>query len=174
MFLKCPQYKFDFEKLKKETLEIVDKYPELSQIGMTHSAEAESDMDKLTDCIGSLYDYDTNTTKFSESDFPIFNEAFRNTTLHDLYNSLPNIGRFRIMVMNGPRCYSFHRDVSQRYHVAIETNPDCLFIFPSFSAQFFIPADGMVYKMDTRKKHTFVNGSRLRRIHLVFNELETV
>jgi hypothetical protein len=172
MIIQCPQYKFDFERLKRETIEIVDRYPELSQIGMTHSDKEMSELEKLTDCVGSMYDYDARNYKFTEADFPIFNEAYKNTSLYELYSSIPNLGRFRIMVMHGPKCYSIHRDVSQRYHVAIETNENCLFLFPGMNAQLHIPADGNLYKLDTRLKHTFVNGSRRRRIHLVFNEIE--
>jgi hypothetical protein len=168
---KLPEYNFDFEKIKADVFEIMKWHSSWPQIGLTHSGKDQTDMNKLLESVGSRRDYGTPTDKFKETDFTIFNEAYRNTSLYEMYQAIPGIGRFRIMVMEGPGCYTIHRDQTKRYHYVIETNPDCIFLFPSLKQQYHIPADGNLYLVDTRYKHTFVNGSRKRRIHLVLDDI---
>lgn len=167
---KLEEYKFDFDKIKEETISLVEKY-NLPQIGLTHSTKDLTEEEKILESTGSIMDRETKVRKFNETDFTVFNEKFRNTSLYEIYRSIPNIGRFRIMTMAGPKCYTIHNDITQRYHYVIETNKDCLFLFPSIRQQFHIPADGNLYKVDTRYRHTFVNGSWGRRIHLVLDDI---
>lgn len=167
---KLEEYKIDFERIKSDTLSIVERY-NIPQIGLTHATKSLNEEEKILESTGSIMDMETKLRKFEETDFIIFNEIFKNTSLFDLYSMLPNIGRFRIMTMMGPNCYTIHKDITQRYHFVIETNRDCLFLFPSLKQQHHIPADGNLYKIDTRYKHTFVNGSRGRRIHLVLDDI---
>jgi hypothetical protein len=91
-----------------------------------------------------------------------------------MYQSIPNVSRFRIMSMGGSTCYTFHHDPSMRYHYVIETNKDCLFLFPEDASMFHIPCDKNLYLVDTRKKHSFINGSRSRRIHLILNDISSL
>jgi hypothetical protein len=172
---KLPEYKFDFERIKKDTLTLIEEF-NLPQIGLTHSPKTlELSMEeKVLECTGSIFDYESKEFKFEERDFTIFNEAFKSTSLFEMYQSIPNIGRFRIMTMDGPKCYTIHGDLSMRYHYVIDTNPDCLFLFPKDASFYHIPCDGNLYIVDTRKKHTFVNGSRNRRIHLVLDDLSSL
>ena len=163
-------YIFDFEEIKRNVLSIIEEH-NLLQIGLTHSDKDLTEEEKIIDCVGSLYNYDTREFRNKETDFTQFNEKYKNTYLYEVYKNLPNIGRVRIMTMNGPSCYTIHRDLTKRYHYAIETNKDCLFLFPSKEQQFHIPCDRNMYLVDTRNKHTFVNGSRKRRIHLVLDDL---
>lgn len=167
---KLEEYKFDFEKIKSETISIVEKY-NLPQIGLTHSTKTLNEEEKILESVGSIMDRETKIRKFNETDFTVFNEAFKDTSLYDIYTSIPNIGRFRIMTMEGPKCYSIHKDLTKRYHFVIETNKDCLFLFPLLRQQYHIPADGNLYFVDTRYRHTFVNGSWGRRIHLVLDDI---
>jgi len=172
---KLPEYNFNFEEIKKDVLWILEKY-NLPQVGLTHSIKTitGSDEDRIRECTGSIIDYETNSYKFLETDFTEFNNDFKSTSLYEMYKSVPNIGRFRIMTMSGPKCYSIHRDLTKRYHYVIETNLDCLFLFPGIKQQIHIPRDGNLYLVDTRYKHTFVNGSKKRRIHLVMDDLSTL
>jgi hypothetical protein len=168
-------YKFDFERIKQDTLDIVAKY-NLPQIGLTHSLRTVNSpqIDKILECTGSIYNYDDRKFTVDEKDFRIFNEEFKSTSLYEMFTTIRSIGRFRIMTMDGPGCYTFHRDQSMRYHYVIDTNPDCLFLFPDQASYFHIPCDQNLYIVDTRKKHSFINGSRTRRIHLVLNDLITL
>lgn len=169
---KLPEYKFDFDRIKQDTLDILEKY-NLPQIGLTHSAKTLnlSQSDKILDAVGSMYDYDNRKFIADEKDFTIFNEEFKSTSLYEMYQAIPNVGRFRIMTMDSSKCYTFHKDLSMRYHYAIQTNLDCLFLFPHHRLFYHIPCDKNLYLVDTRKKHSFINGSRTRRIHLVLNDL---
>jgi len=172
---KISEYKFDFEKIKNDTLAILNEF-NLPQIGLTHSIKTlnASMEDKILECTGSIFDYDLDEFKFEERDFTLFNDIFKSTALYEMYQTIPNIGRFRIMTMDGPKCYTIHGDLSMRYHYVIETNPDCIFLFPQNESFYHIPCDQNLYLVDTRKKHTFINGSRSRRIHLVMDDLSTL
>ena len=167
-------YKFDYELVKRDVMRILEENNFLPQIGLTHSDRAKTDEEKILDSTGSIFNYEDRTYKFSEKDFSIFNEAYKNTYLYEIYKQIPNLGRFRIMSMDGPKCYTIHRDLSMRYHYVITTNANCLFLFPGVKSQFYIPADGNLYLLDTRYKHTFVNGSKEKRIHLVMDDLSTL
>jgi len=164
---------FDFERIKTDTLSILERYS-WPQIGLTHSIKEMTAEEKLLESVGSIKDPDTGKFKFAETDFVVFNEEFKGTALYEMYQSLENIGRFRIMTMMGPVCYTIHNDLTRRYHYVIETNPDCIFLFPGLRQQFHIPCDQHLYLVDTRFRHTFVNGSRQRRIHLVLDDLSTL
>jgi hypothetical protein len=164
------EYSFDYTRAKEATESIIMEYPSLQQIGLTHSMTASED-EKITQCTGSILDPITNKMRFEETDFTEFNERFKNTYIYEMYKALPNIGRVRIMIMDGPKCYSIHRDITTRFHYAIETNRDCFFLFPELGTQESVPRDGNLYLVDTRYRHTFINGSKKRRIHLVFDDL---
>lgn len=155
-------------------MKIVDQYPPILQINLTHSSKEMTQLEKLTEGWGSMYDVHTGTYKFQETDFTEFNSEFRDTSLYEMYQTIPSIGRFRIMVMQGPCAYTIHKDLSKRYHYVIETNPKCLFLFPDEEKMIHIPADGNLYLLNTLRSHTFLNGSRKRRIHLVMEDLSTL
>lgn len=169
-----PEYKFDFDQAKKDVLWILEKNEFMPQIGLTHSTRSKTEEEKLVESTGSIYDYQHGYFKFRETDFTQFNEAYKSTYLYEMWKQMKNIGRFRIMNLNGPKCYSIHKDLSMRYHFVIETNPNCLFLFPDQKEMFHIPADQNLYLLDTRLNHTFVNGSKQRRIHIVIDDLESL
>lgn len=169
--IKQLNYEFDFDKVRNDVMVILEEHNFIPQIGLTHSIKAKTFEEKILESTGSIFDFDSKEYKFKETDFTIFNEAYKGTYLYEMYRAVPNIGRFRIMTMTGPMCYTSHRDLSKRYHFVIETNPECLFLFPGIKQMHHIPMDGSLYLVDTRYKHTFVNGSRQRRIHLVMDDL---
>ncbi len=168
---KVDGYAFDFEAIKADVLSILDEYPGVPQIGLTHSANPVSDVDKIVESTGSIIDKVTGQRRFSETDFTEFNDKYKSTSLYEMYKAIPNIGRFRIMTMLGPKCYTLHKDLTMRYHFVIETNPDCLFLFPDQKEYIHVPADGNLYLLNTKKRHTFLNGSTQRRIHLVLDDI---
>ena len=74
--------------------------------------------------------------------------------------------RTRIMKLNPKTCYTVHRDKTPRVHLAIDTDPRCLFLLEDTA--FHIPADGSAYYIDTTKPHTALNGTLdFERIHIV-------
>lgn len=169
-----PEYSFDFDQIKKEVEIIYQENGCIPQIGLTHSEKDLTEEEKILESVGSIYDRETKTYKFKETDFTVFNERYKSFYLYEMYKSIPNLGRFRIMTMQGPKCYTIHQDLSMRYHYVLETNKNCLFLFPGLSEQFHIPCNGKLYIVDTRYAHTFVNGSNKVRTHLVLDDLSTL
>jgi hypothetical protein len=169
-----PEFKFDLAEATKDALWILEKNEFMPQIGLTHSTRELTEQEKLVESTGSIFDYESKTYRFKETDFTEFNEAYKSTYLYEMWKQMKNIGRFRIMNLNGPKCYSIHQDLSMRYHFVIETNPNCLFLFPDQKEMLHIPRDGALYILDTRLSHTFVNGSKKRRIHIVVDDLASL
>jgi hypothetical protein len=167
-------FNFDFDKAKADVLRILEEHNFIPQIGLTHSPKSKTLEEKILESTGSIFDFENREFRFKETDFNIFNDAYKNTYLYEMYKTVPNIGRFRIMTMDGPKCYTLHRDLTKRDHYVIETNPDCLFLFSGVNKIIHIPCDHNLYLVDTRHKHTFVNGSKKRRIHLVMDDLSTL
>jgi Aspartyl/Asparaginyl beta-hydroxylase len=166
------EFNFDIDEIAKDTLAILDKYNNPQQISLMHSDSVfKSDYHKVIESIGSERSGQTNYDTF----FTVFNDEFKDTSIYRMYqaiNSKMNICRLRIMTMVGPSCYWAHKDTYVRYHLAVNTNPDCLFLFTDLNYMEHIPRDGYVYATDTRHAHTFVNASRQRRVHLVFGSTD--
>ena len=75
--------------------------------------------------------------------------------------------RTRIMMAKEKGCYSVHRDYSPRLHLPLVTNIQCNFLLTDPLQMFHLPADGTTTWVDTRRLHTFMNGSTEKRLHLV-------
>ena len=60
--------------------------------------------------------------------------------------------------------------MTYKFHLPIITNPSNLFIFPEQRHRVImhLPADGTIYYVDTSESHTFINGSKTDRYHMVF------
>ena len=86
--------------------------------------------------------------------------VYTNAVLKDL-----GMYRSRVMIMKPKECYSYHVDPTPRIHIPLITNADCFFVIEDEVKR--IPADGNHYYVDTTRKHTFVNASFEKRIHIV-------
>ena len=97
-----------------------------------------------------------------EFTYPLFDIPYINSIIkeHNLY-------RVRLMNLKPKRCYTYHYDLTKRFHIPIETNDKCFFIVDKKVVQF--PADGNYYILDTTKNHTAINASKEDRIHLIGN-----
>ena len=100
-----------------------------------------------------------------QSEYTILNEAYEGTVFADIIRDVNGI-RSRIIYRNSCTTNSVHKDNSPRYHVALITNPNAYFIFPTLNEVIHIPADGCVYEVDTTILHTFVNCGT-DRTHLI-------
>ena len=58
------------------------------------------------------------------------------------------------MNLKPKKCYTYHYDLTKRFHIPIETNDKCFFIVDKKVIQF--PADGNYYILD---KDIFANGN---------------
>ena len=106
---------------------------------------------------GSITKYDLEEKDFKYS---IFDTLYTNSLLEEY-----NMVRTRIMTMPSKTCYSYHWDLSSRIHLPLITNDDCFFVIED--NVYRTPADGSIYRVDTTKKHTFVNASFDTRIHIM-------
>jgi hypothetical protein len=103
-----------------------------------------------------------------QSEYKILNEAYEGTVFADIIQDV-NGERARIMEMNPSTTYTVHRDNSPRYHLALITNPNAYFLFPTLNEIIHIPADGCLYEVDTTIPHSFVNCGP-DRTHLVISK----
>jgi hypothetical protein len=106
------------------------------------------------------------------TEFKYMNSIFKNTIWEETLKLLPiKISRARIMIMKPESLLVIHRDLEPRYHLALITDPACMFVDYDNKKTFHIPSDGYFYKVDTRQLHTFINPTHdVYRVHLVVNE----
>lgn len=103
-----------------------------------------------------------------QSEYTVLNEVYEGTVFADIIQDV-NGERARIMHMNSCTAYSVHKDQAPRYHLALITNPNAYFIFPTLNEIMHIPADGFLYEVDTTILHSFVNCGP-DRTHLVISK----
>ena len=123
----------------------------------------KSDYDPYTDGAGSF-----RGTDKTESDYNILNEIYGGTIFERVIWDLGGV-RSRLMTKKMHTTYSIHQDKAPRYHLALITNPNAYFIFPTLNEIMHIPADGYVYEVDTTLPHSFVNCGP-DRTHLVISK----
>jgi len=105
----------------------------------------------------------------SESQFNLINDLYENT-LFERIISEHNGFRSRLMTIKPKSVYSVHTDPASRYHIALDTNPNAYFVFPTHNEVFHIPRDGYVYRVNTKEPHTFINcDSDQSRTHFIWN-----
>lgn len=95
-------------------------------------------------------------------------DEFKGTYTHDVLLELQ--GKFRLgrvrYAIRGPRsCLSWHKDLGNRLHIPITTNPGCKMCIDR--EIFHMPADGRCYWTETSKFHNFFNGGKTQRIHFI-------
>jgi len=103
-----------------------------------------------------------------ELDYSMLNEIYEGTVFEDVIRDLTGV-RSRIMTKKMHTTYSVHFDPAPRYHLALITNPNAYFIFPTLNEIMHIPADGCLYEVDTTILHSFVNCGE-DRTHLVISK----
>lgn len=150
----------NFKQLKSEVLSIITKrgIPK-NQIMCQTLTEDEDDSNNG---IGRIDSLDVR----NEEEYTFIQKSLKGTYLESIILK-HRAFRTRILNLDPRRCYSVHRDPTPRIHIPIITNDECWMIWPEDSTcvQF---EEGGVYWADTRKTHTFINGSgTLKRIHLV-------
>jgi len=128
---------------------------------------SKSVVNPYTDGVGEHRDKKDRIIK-DQSEFTILNEIYEGTVFADMIEDV-NGERARIMHMNAYTTYSVHKDKSPRYHLALITNPNAYFIFPTLNEIFHIPEDGCLYEVDTTILHSFVNCGP-DRTHLVISK----
>ena len=128
---------------------------------------SKSVVNPYTDGSGEHRDKKDRVIKNS-SEFTILNEIYEGTVFANMIQDV-NGQRARIMHMNDYTAYSVHKDMTPRYHLALITNPNAYFIFPTLNEIVHIPDDGCLYEVDTTILHSFVNCGP-ERTHLVISK----
>ena len=73
--------------------------------------------------------YKKEYKKQKEREFTIVNPTFQGTIFEKICFDL-KAHRGRLMKLMSKTAYSIHRDRAPRVHIAIDTNPDSMFLFP--------------------------------------------
>jgi hypothetical protein len=111
------------------------------------------------------YEFYQKRFRKKQSDYKILNEIYEGTVFDDVIRDVDGI-RSRILVKKPYTSYAVHKDNSPRYHLALITNPNAYFIFPTLNEIIHIPDDGFLYEVDTTILHSFVNCGP-ERTHLI-------
>ena len=127
----------------------------------------KSDDDSYTDGATGAGEFRENATK-AALDYTMLNEIYEGTVFSDMIRDVNGV-RARILIRKKNTTYSVHQDKTPRYHLALITNPNAYFIFPTLNEIVHIPADGYVYEVDTTILHSFVNCGP-DRTHLVISK----
>jgi hypothetical protein len=155
-------YQFDLDLLKKDVYNVVENvgWGEKNQICLTHPPG-------LPDWFHGTGPLMANKT------FTELNRFLNGQYIESVYNTVKNaypIGRVRIMLLPGQKCFSLHADITKRIHLPLETNEQCMMIIDNEVK--YMPADGSAWLTNTTKPHTALNGNLMfDRIHLLFDLL---
>ncbi|MDA9373828.1 aspartyl/asparaginyl beta-hydroxylase domain-containing protein [bacterium] len=138
---------------------------------------------QLTDSCGSLVwdwdgyfpekDYTNSGPKkrdviLAETQFDILCDMFKDTYIGEVVNTLQeqyDVVRGRFMMLGMKQCLTYHTDNTPRLHIPLVTHESCFMVIDDKVCR--IPYPG-TYKVDTTKKHTALNASKILRTHLVF------
>lgn len=161
---------YPMETLSRDLHRLLERTPfnHQHQISLTGLNQQQQDPYLFT---GSLYDYENSVFLKQEQEFTYFLDIYRDLLFYQIYQDLVAalpfpIGRMRLLKMLPKSCYSMHKDDGFRFHLALQTNPQCFLIFKDAGA-FHIPGDGQIYGSNTLLDHSAMNGSFTDRIHLV-------
>lgn len=135
----------------------------LHELSILPEYDTQISLQTVANCTDHMYGTGRlDGLEHAEKDFihPLWNMPYTNRILKEL-----GMYRTRVMDMRPKTCYTYHRDPSPRLHIPLVTNDSCFFVVDD--EVMYLPADGNTYVIDTTKKHTFVNASRERRIHIV-------
>lgn len=148
----------NFEKLKKEVLDLIEKYQNPRQIGLQSLDPAEEE-----------WAIEDGRPSVRDTEYKHLHKDLKGTSIADLIESLSAF-RSRIMIMQPRTCYSVHADITRRIHIPIVTDPQAWMVWPHHNTCKHLQA-GKTYLTDTTKLHSFFNGSTVDRIHLVLGVL---
>ena len=109
-----------------------------------------------TDGVGEKRQNKNRIIKDVHLEYTVLNEVYEGTIYADIIDDVDGV-RSRIMFMDAYTNYSVHKDQTPRYHLALITNPNAYFIFPTLNEIIHIPPDGFLYEVDTTLPHSFVN-----------------
>lgn len=167
-------FTFDLQKIRAEVdflLNNVDlAQRQVKQILLT-CPENSTDYDFYG--TGKIYDATHKKYIIPQDSFRIFNPRLQSSYLEHIWKNFPYpVGRVRMMILEQKHSYSLHRDAEPRFHIAVNTHPDCYLIYRDAPQWYHIPSDSHLYRVEAHSIHSALNCSEQRRVHLVFDSLE--
>jgi hypothetical protein len=105
----------------------------------------------------------------SEKEHQTLNNVFKNTYIEHVHNTLLNnfeVFRGRVMLLEGKKCYTYHRDPTWRLHIPVITNESSIFLIEDVVYRLSNP--GQVYLVNTKLFHSAINMKLEDRVHLVY------
>jgi hypothetical protein len=163
---------------KFDTKELLDLY---------NDCEVKAQQLYVTSVDGNTYTYDAQMIKKhdvmgfgdNESLFCNVNKYFKGSYVEEVFNTVNaayGVCRTRFMLLDtSRRAYSYHVDRSARLHIPLATNKDCIFIVETGTFQnevHYMPNEGQLYCLETRKRHSAINLGNMPRLHLVFSLID--
>lgn len=157
-----------------------EKFDVSELLSIYNSINCQDQQINITSFDGKTYYYDSVIMKkyMAEgkshflNDMTIVNGLFKDSYIEDVYNQVKekyNVCRARFMKLNPKiRAYSYHKDQSERYHIPLTTDNDCMLLVED--KIYRLHEVGRLYIVDTTKKHTALNLGYSERIHIVFDK----
>lgn len=99
-----------------------------------------------------------------QQDYTLLNKEYKNTYIEHLLNKY-QVYRARVLVRPSNSCYLWHCDTEKRIHIPLYSDHGNFFAFEGEGLKRL--EVGSVYLVDTTKMHTFFNGSKKDRTHIV-------
>lgn len=123
----------------------------------------ESDNNRYIDpCGWHLDEYKARGGAF-QKDYHLINQEYKGTIIEAVMTKY-NVYRARVMTRPKNTCYLWHNDDEARIHIPIYSEEGNYF---AFKDGIYRLEPGFVYLVDTTKMHTFFNGSKSDRTHVV-------
>jgi hypothetical protein len=156
----------EFNAVVEQCRSLADQYGNWA-INADCQIAIQTDDDSRENWLAGTGKSETKTVEWEHS-FNKLQPSLRGTAVDNYIQWLGvPVYRARIMMAREKGCYSIHRDYSPRLHLPLVTNTQCNFLFTDPLTMFHMPANGTTTWVDTRKHHTFMNGSTEKRLHLV-------
>ena len=166
MLVENIKYDLDIETFKNLIFEFIELYKvDYKKLGQLSFQYSDSLQDK------SLAHIDgTGGTKFhkdySAYNFKILHPFFQNTIVEKIIEDF-SLYRTRILRLKSKEVYTIHEDTEKRIHIPIQTNHKSYLLFTKQVSLFHLDV-GNIYKVDTTKEHTYLNGEFVNdRLHVV-------
>lgn len=152
----------------------------LNQISLQKTVDCSIETERFDSCGSLMYDWDSHDSTDPnskpqlrknvrrEADFNILCSEFKGTYLGEVVELLHkeyNAVRGRMMALDWKTCLTIHRDSTQRIHIPIVTDENCMMLIDDKVHRL---SSGNTYLTDTTKPHTAFNASKIYRTHLVF------
>lgn len=178
---------FDIQRINEELTYFFNQHNlnSLPQINLTTQEEVDG-ASALMEGLGSFYNFNSGTFFDDEFRYNKLNSLLKGTETEKAFNFISYnlgmvVGRSRVMRLNGRSCYSLHRDVCKRVHLALHSSGESYLLFSNRGKNsdsvnnsqncdlVNIPSDGRLYLTNTLKYHTALNTGLEQRTHIVFS-----